>query len=98
MRGMGSDGRTGMGINRAARVGRMGIYGPARVGGMCVNGGSGVRGVRRLARTCVVFGLDDVDGASGILKAVAQRPRPTSSDLAEWVTRRTRLPQASTAV
>ncbi|MBL8962221.1 MAG: hypothetical protein JNJ98_20330 [Gemmatimonadetes bacterium] len=53
---------------------------------------SGVRSVRRLARTCVVFGLDEGDGASGILKAVAQRPRPTASDLAEWVTRRTRLP------
>jgi hypothetical protein len=53
---------------------------------------SGIRSVRRLARTCVVFGIDEADGASGILKAVAQRPRPTSSDLAEWVTRRTRLP------
>lgn len=56
---------------------------------------SGVRSVRRLARTCVVFGLDDGDGASAILKAVAQRPRPTASDLAEWVTRRTRLPTLS---
>ncbi len=53
---------------------------------------SGVRSARRLTRTCVVFAVDEADGASGILKAVAQRPRPTASDLAEWVTRRTRLP------
>lgn len=53
---------------------------------------SGMRATRRLPRTCVVFGLDEADGASAILKAVASRPRPTPSDLVDWLTRRTRLP------
>lgn len=53
---------------------------------------SGVRATRRLPRTCVVFGLDESDGASAILKAVSARPRPTPSDLVDWLTRRTRLP------
>jgi hypothetical protein len=53
---------------------------------------SGVRAARRLPRTCVVFGLDEGDGASAILKSVADRPRPTPSDLVDWLTRRTRLP------
>jgi hypothetical protein len=53
---------------------------------------SGVRATRRLPRTCVVFGLDEVDGASAILKAVSSRARPTPSDLVDWMTRRTRLP------
>lgn len=57
--------------------------------------GSGARSVRRLVRTCVVFGLDEDDGAAAILKAVAMRPRPTSSDLVEWITRRTRKPALS---
>jgi hypothetical protein len=56
---------------------------------------SGMRSTRRLPRTCVVFGLDEADGASGILKAVASRPRPTPSDLVDWLTRRTRLPGLS---
>lgn len=53
---------------------------------------SGMRATRRLGRTCVVFGLDDDDGAAAILKAVATRPRPTPSDMVEWLTRRTKLP------
>ncbi|MCC6317023.1 MAG: hypothetical protein IT361_04955 [Gemmatimonadaceae bacterium] len=52
---------------------------------------SGMRSTRRLPRTCVVFGLDEGDGASGILKAVSSRPRPTPSDLVDWIVRRTRL-------
>jgi hypothetical protein len=52
---------------------------------------SGMRSVRRLPRTCVVFGLDDADGASSILKAVSSRPRPTASDLVDYLTHRTRL-------
>ena len=57
--------------------------------------GSGMRSTRRLPRTCVVFGLDEDDGASAILKAVASRPRPTPSDMVDWLTRRTRLPALS---
>ena len=56
---------------------------------------SGMRATRRLPRTCVVFGLDEADGASAILKAVSSRPRPTPSDMVDWVTRRTRLPGLS---
>jgi hypothetical protein len=56
---------------------------------------SGMRSTRRLPRTCVVFGLDESDGASAILRAVSARPRPTPSDLVDWITRRTRLPGLS---
>lgn len=52
---------------------------------------SGMRATRRLPRTCVIFGLDDVDGAEPILRAVAARPRPTPSDLVDWLVKRTRL-------
>lgn len=52
---------------------------------------SGMRATRRIGRTCVVFGLDDGDGALGILRAVATRPRPTVTDMVEWLVRRTRL-------
>lgn len=52
---------------------------------------SGMRATRRLGRTCVVFGLDDVDGAAGILRAVATRPRPTVADMVDWLVRRTRI-------
>jgi len=62
---------------------------------LLANGESGMRATRRLPRTCVVFGLDEGDGASAILKAVASRPRPTPSDLVDWITRRTRLPGLS---
>lgn len=51
---------------------------------------SGMRSTRRLPRTCVVFGLDDAEGATAILRAVAARPRPTPSDLVDWIVRRTR--------
>lgn len=51
-----------------------------------------MRTVRRLPRTCVVFAMDEGDGGEAILRAVAARPRPTPSDLVEWVLRRTRLP------
>ncbi len=53
---------------------------------------SGMRSVRRIGRTCVVFGLDRDDASAAILYAVAQRPRPTASDFAEWITRRARMP------
>jgi hypothetical protein len=53
---------------------------------------SGMRSQRRLPRTCVVFGLNDEDGASGILKAVSSRPRPTPSDLVDWIVRRAKVP------
>lgn len=52
---------------------------------------SGMRATRRLGRTCVVFGLDDEDGATSILRAVATRPRPTVTDMVDWLVRRTRL-------
>lgn len=52
---------------------------------------SGVRSTRRLPRTCVVFGGESEIGAE-ILRAIADRPRPTSSDLVEWLARRTRRP------
>jgi len=52
---------------------------------------SGMRSTRRLPRTCVVFGLDDEGGASSILRAVASRPRPTPSDMVEWIVKRTRV-------
>jgi hypothetical protein len=52
---------------------------------------SGMRATRRLPRTCVIFGLDDVEGADPILRAVAARPRPTPSDLVDWLVKRTRL-------
>ncbi len=60
---------------------------------LCIIAGedSGMRATRRLPRTCVVFGLADVDGADPILRAVAARPRPTPSDLVEWLVKRTRL-------
>jgi len=51
---------------------------------------SGMRATRRLPRTCVVFGLGESDGADTILRAVASRPRPTPSDLVDWIVRRTR--------
>ena len=59
---------------------------------LCIlaDGDSGMRSTRRLPRTCVVFGLADADGASAILRAVAARPRPTPSDMVEWLVRRTR--------
>jgi hypothetical protein len=57
--------------------------------------GSGMRSTRRLPRTCVVFGLDEADGASAILKAVSARPRPTPSDMVDWIVRRTHLPSLS---
>lgn len=50
---------------------------------------AGMRATRRLVRTCVVFRLDD-DGGAAILRAVGARPRPTATDLVEWLTRRTR--------
>jgi hypothetical protein len=53
---------------------------------------SGVRSTRRLARTCVVFDLDEAEGSATILRAVASRPRPTPSDLVSWIQRRTRIP------
>ena len=56
---------------------------------------SGMRSTRRLSRTCVVFGLDTADAAGAILRAVATRPRPTATDLVEWLVRRTRLPTLS---
>jgi hypothetical protein len=56
---------------------------------------SGMRSTRRLPRTCVVFGLDEADGASAILKAVSARPRPTPSDMVDWIVRRTHLPSLS---
>ncbi|MGQ0650355.1 MAG: hypothetical protein ACT4P7_22670 [Gemmatimonadaceae bacterium] len=56
---------------------------------------SGMRSTRRLPRTCVVFGMNEADGASAILKAVSSRPRPTPSDLVDWITKRTRLPGLS---
>ncbi len=52
---------------------------------------SGMRATRRLPRTCVIFGLADVEGADPILRAVAARPRPTPSDLVDWLVKRTRL-------
>lgn len=52
---------------------------------------SGMRATRRLPRTCVIFGLVDDDGADPILRAVAARPRPTPSDLVEWLVKRTRV-------
>jgi hypothetical protein len=52
---------------------------------------SGMRSTRRLPRACVVFGLGE-DGGAAILRAVAARPRPTPSDMVEWITKRTRLP------
>ena len=55
----------------------------------------GMRSTRRLPRTCVVFGLDEADGASAILKAVSARPRPTPSDMVDWIVRRTHLPSLS---
>ena len=55
----------------------------------------GMRSTRRLPRTCVVFGLDEADGASAILKAVSARPRPTPSDMVDWISRRTHLPSLS---
>ncbi len=58
----------------------------------------GFRSLRRLTRTCVAFGIDTGDGATAILQAVAQRPRPTASDLAEWITRRARLPMMARLV
>lgn len=51
---------------------------------------SGMRSKRRLPRTCVVFGLALSDGATPILRAVASRPRPTPSDMVEWIVKRTR--------
>lgn len=51
---------------------------------------SGMRSTRRLARTCVVFGLEE-DGGGAILRAVGSRPRPTVTDMVDWLTRRTRL-------
>ena len=51
---------------------------------------SGMRSTRRLPRTCVVFGLEE-DGSS-ILRAVAARPRPTPSDMVEWLLKRTHVP------
>lgn len=53
---------------------------------------SGMRSTRRLPRTCVVFGLENEDGATPILRAVAARPRPTPSDMVEWIVKRTRVP------
>ncbi len=53
---------------------------------------SGMRSTRRLPRTCVVFGLQETDGATPILRAVAARPRPTPSDMVEWLVKRTRVP------
>lgn len=53
---------------------------------------SGMRSTRRLPRTCVVFDLADAEGADPILRAVAARPRPTPSDMVEWLVKRTRLP------
>jgi len=52
---------------------------------------SGMRATRRLPRTCVIFGLTESGGADPILRAVAARPRPTPSDLVEWLVKRTRL-------
>lgn len=51
---------------------------------------SSMRSARRLPRTCLIYGLSDGDGASSILRAVAARPRPTASDLVEWLVKRTR--------
>lgn len=61
---------------------------------LCIisDAGSGMRSTRRLPRTCVVFGLEEDGGASSILRAVASRPRPTPSDMVEWILKRTRLP------
>jgi hypothetical protein len=56
---------------------------------------SGMRATRRLPRTCVVFGLAETDGALPILRAVASRPRPTPSDMVEWLVKRTRLSMLS---
>lgn len=56
---------------------------------------SGMRSTRRLPRTCVVFDLAEQDGADAILKAVAARPRPTPSDLVDWLVKRTHLPSLS---
>jgi hypothetical protein len=53
---------------------------------------SGMRSTRRLPRTCLVFGVSTEDEGTAILKAVAARPRPTPSDMVEWIARRTRLP------
>ncbi len=56
---------------------------------------SGMRSTRRLARTCIVFGLNDQDASAAILRAVSARPRPTPSDIADWIVSRTRLPMLS---
>ena len=53
---------------------------------------SGMRSTRRLTRTCVVFDLDESEGADPILRAVAARPRPTPSDMVDWLVKRTRIP------
>lgn len=52
---------------------------------------SGMRSTRRMSRTCLIYGLSDEEGASPILRAVAARPRPSASDLVEWLVKRTRL-------
>ncbi|MBK6485265.1 MAG: hypothetical protein IPF98_00020 [Gemmatimonadetes bacterium] len=52
---------------------------------------SGMRSSRRLPRTCLIYGLSDAEGASPILRAVASRPRPTASDLVDWLVKRTRM-------
>jgi hypothetical protein len=53
---------------------------------------SGMRSTRRLSRTCVAFGLEKSnDGSNLILNAVASRPRPTPSDMVDWIVRRTHL-------
>ena len=54
---------------------------------------SGMRTTRRLPRTCLVFGGGEEEQVGeAILRAVSARPRPTPSDLVEWITRRTRVP------
>lgn len=54
---------------------------------------SGMRTTRRLPRTCLVFGGGEEEQVGeSILRAVASRPRPTPSDMVEWITRRTRIP------
>lgn len=53
---------------------------------------SGIRATRRLPRTCVAFGGESGEIGTEILRAIADRPRPTSSDLVEWLARRTRRP------
>jgi hypothetical protein len=54
---------------------------------------NGRPGMRRSARLTVVYGLDGGDGGTArILDAVSARPRPSPSDMVQWVSQRTKLP------